>query len=262
MPAPRKSTVTRINGNRAPRGIGAAEWEARCELAAAYRLAATLGWSDFLGTHFSLRVPGTEDQFLLNPYGMLFEEITASSLIKVDTEGNKLSVSPYEVNRAGFVIHSAVHAARPDVQCVIHLHTPAGMAVSMMKCGLLPLSQHAQMFYGRIGYHPYEGIAIDMDERKRLVRDLGDNPVMILRNHGTLVAGATIPQAFSFMFHLEKACQAQLLAMSSGQELELPPEEASIRTRDLVVRPDSPVGRAEWPALMRMLDATDPSYKH
>jgi ribulose-5-phosphate 4-epimerase/fuculose-1-phosphate aldolase len=166
------------------------------------------------------------------------------------------------VNKAGFVIHSAVHAARPDVQCVIHLHTPAGMAISMMKCGLLPLSQHAQMFYGRIGYHQYEGIAIDTDERKRLVRDLGDKPVMILRNHGTLVAGATIPQAFSFMFHLEKACQAQLAAMSTGQALELPPEEASIRTRDLAVRPDSPVGRAEWPALKRMLDSIDPSYKH
>ena len=238
------------------------EREVREQLAACYRLVHQHGWTDLVYTHISARVPGPEEHFLLNPLGFMFNEVTASNLVKIDLDGNNVGASPHPVNRAGFVIHSAVHAARPDVQCVIHLHTPAGMAVSMMKCGLLPLSQHAQMFYGRIGYHQYEGIAIDMDERKRLVRDLGDNPVMILRNHGTLVAGATIPQAFSFMFHLEKACQAQLLAMSSGQELELPPEEASVRTRDLVFRPDSPVGRAEWPALMRMLDATDPSYKH
>ena len=238
------------------------EREVREQLAACYRLVHHHGWTDLVYTHISARVPGPEEHFLLNPLGFMFNEVTASNLVKIDLDGNNVGQSPHPVNRAGFVIHSAVHAARPDVQCVIHLHTPAGMAVSMMKCGLQPLSQHAQMFYGRVGYHEYEGIAIDTEERKRLVRDLGANPVMILRNHGTLVAGATIPQAFSFMFHLEKACQAQLLAMSTGQELELPPEEASIRTRDLVVRPDSPVGRAEWPALMRMLDAMDPSYKN
>jgi ribulose-5-phosphate 4-epimerase/fuculose-1-phosphate aldolase len=238
------------------------EHEVREQLAACYRLVHHYGWTDLVYTHISARVPGPEEHFLLNPLGFMFNEVTASNLVKVDLEGNNVGRSPHPVNKAGFVIHSAVHAARPDVQCVIHLHTPAGMAISMMKCGLLPLSQHAQMFYGRIGYHQYEGIAIDTDERKRLVRDLGDKPVMILKNHGTLVAGATIPQAFSFMFHLEKACQAQLAAMSTGQELELPPEEASIRTRDLVVRDDSPVGRAEWPALMRMLDSLDSSYKH
>ncbi len=238
------------------------EREVREQLAACYRLVHHYGWTDLVYTHISARVPGPEEHFLLNPLGFMFNEVTASNLVKIDLEGNNVGASAHPVNKAGFVIHSAVHAARPDVQCVIHLHTPAGMAISMMKCGLLPLSQHAQMFYGRIGYHQYEGIAIDTDERKRLVRDLGDKPVMILRNHGTLVAGATIPQAFSFMFHLEKACQAQLAAMSTGQELELPPEEASIRTRDLVVRPDSPVGRAEWPALMRMLDSLDSSYKH
>jgi ribulose-5-phosphate 4-epimerase/fuculose-1-phosphate aldolase len=238
------------------------EQEVREQLAACYRLVHHHGWTDLVYTHISARVPGPQEHFLLNPLGFMFNEVTASNLVKIDLDGNNVGKSPHPVNKAGFVIHSAVHAARPDVQCVIHLHTPAGMAISMMKCGLLPLSQHAQMFYGRIGYHTYEGIAIDVDERKRLVRDLGDKPVMILRNHGTLVAGATIPQAFSFMFHLEKACQAQLAAMSTGQDLELPPEEASIRTRDLVVRPDSPVGRAEWPALMRMLDGLDPSYKH
>ncbi len=239
------------------------EREVREQLAACYRLVHHYGWTDLVYTHISARVPGPEEHFLLNPLGFMFNEVTASNLVKIDLEGNNVGASPHPVNKAGFVIHSAVHAARPDVQCVIHLHTPAGMAISMMKCGLLPLSQHAQMFYGRIGYHQYEGIAIDTDERKRLVRDLGDKPVMILKNHGTLVAGATIPQAFSFMFHLEKACQAQLAAMSTGQELELPPEEASIRTRDLVVRPDSPVGHAEWPALMRMLDsAGSRPYKH
>jgi ribulose-5-phosphate 4-epimerase/fuculose-1-phosphate aldolase len=238
------------------------EQEAREQLAACYRLVHHYGWTDLVYTHISARVPGPDEHFLLNPLGFMFNEVTASNLVKIDLEGNNVGRSPHPVNKAGFVIHSAVHAARPDVQCVIHLHTPAGMAISMMKCGLLPLSQHAQMFYGRIGYHQYEGIAVDTDERKRLVRDLGDKPVMILKNHGTLVAGATIPQAFSFMFHLEKACQAQLAAMSTGQELELPPEEASIRTRDLAVHPDSPVGRAEWPALMRMLDSLDSSYKH
>jgi ribulose-5-phosphate 4-epimerase/fuculose-1-phosphate aldolase len=238
------------------------EREVREQLAACYRLVHHYGWTDLVYTHISARVPGPEEHFLLNPLGFMFNEVTASNLVKIDLDGNNVGASPHPVNKAGFVIHSAVHAARPDVQCVIHLHTPAGMAISMMKCGLLPLSQHAQMFYGRIGYHQYEGIAIDLDERKRLVRDLGDKPVMILRNHGTLVAGATIPQAFSFMFHLEKACQAQLAAMATGQELELPPEEASIRTRDLVVRSDSPVGRAEWPALMRMLDGIDRSYKN
>ncbi len=238
------------------------EREVREQLAACYRLVHHYGWTDLVYTHISARVPGPEEHFLLNPLGFMFNEVTASNLVKIDLEGNNVGASAHPVNKAGFVIHSAVHAARPDVQCVIHLHTPAGMAISMMKCGLLPLSQHAQMFYGRIGYHQYEGIAIDTDERKRLVRDLGDKPVMILKNHGTLVAGGTIPQAFSFMFHLEKACQAQLAAMSTGQELELPPEEASIRTRDLVVRPDSPVGRAEWPALMRMLDSLDSSYQH
>jgi ribulose-5-phosphate 4-epimerase/fuculose-1-phosphate aldolase len=237
------------------------ERDIREQLAACYRLVHHYGWTDLVYTHISARVPGPDERFLLNPLGFMFNEVTASNLVKIDQEGNNVGSSPHPINKAGFVIHSAVHAARPDVQCVIHLHTHAGMAISMMKCGLLPLSQHAQMFYGRIAYHDYEGIAIDLDERKRLQRDLGDKPVMILRNHGTLVAGATVAQAFSLMFHLEKACQAQLAAMASGQELVLPPEEASIRTRDLVFREDSPVGRAEWPALMRMLDGIDPSYK-
>ena len=242
------------------------EQEVREQLAACYRLVHHYGWTDLVYTHISARIPGPEEHFLLNPLGFMFNEVTASNLVKIDLDGNIVGRSPGSVdkaaiNKAGFVIHSAVHAARPDVQCVIHLHTHAGMAISMMKCGLLPLSQHAQMFYGRVSYHGYEGIAIDLDERKRLQRDLGANPVMILRNHGTLVAAATIPLAFSLMFHLEKACQAQLAAMSTGQELELPPEEASVKTRELAFRADSPIGRAEWPALMRMLDTLDPSYR-
>jgi ribulose-5-phosphate 4-epimerase/fuculose-1-phosphate aldolase len=237
------------------------EQEVREQLAACYRLVHHQGWTDLVYTHISARIPGPEEHFLLNPLGFMFNEVTASNLVKIDLDGNIVGRNPHSVNKAGFVIHSAVHAARPDVQCVIHLHTHAGMAISMMKCGLLPLSQHAQMFYGRVSYHGYEGIAIDLDERKRLQRDLGANPVMILRNHGTLVAAATIPLAFSLMFHLEKACQAQLAAMSTGQELELPPEEASVRTRELAFREDSPIGRAEWPALVRFLEKTDPSYR-
>lgn len=239
----------------------AAEQEVRVQLAACYRLVHHFGWTDLVYTHISARVPGPEEHFLLNPLGTMFHEITASNLVKIDLDGNNVGDNPHPVNKAGFVIHSAVHGARPDAQCVIHLHTLAGMAVSMMQCGLLPLSQHAQMFYERIGYHDYEGIAIDLDERKRLVRDLGDKPVMILRNHGTLVAAASVPLAFSLMFHLEKACQAQLQAMASGQPLVTPSAEASARTRDLVFSPGSPVGGAEWPALLRLLDGIDPSYK-
>ncbi|HVL36527.1 MAG TPA: class II aldolase/adducin family protein [Burkholderiales bacterium] len=237
------------------------ERDVRVQLAACYRLVHHFGWTDLVYTHISARVPGPEEHFLLNPLGYLFNEVTASNLVRIDLEGNNVGASPHSINKAGFVIHSAVHAARPDVQCVIHLHTPAGMAVSMMKCGLLPLSQHAQLFHGRVGYHDYEGIALDLDERRRLVRDLGDKPVMILRNHGTLVAAGTIPLAFSLMFHLEKACQAQLAAMATGQELVLPAREASERTAALAFRDDSPIGRAEWPALERLLEGLDPSYR-
>jgi ribulose-5-phosphate 4-epimerase/fuculose-1-phosphate aldolase len=242
--------------------VGKAEWDARVQLAACYRLVDHFGWTDLVYTHISARVPGPDEHFLLNPLGYLFNEVTASNLVKIDRDGNNVDASRLTVNRAGFVIHSAVHSARPDVQCVIHLHTPAGMAVSAMKCGLLPLSQHAQFFYDRVAYHDYEGIALDLDERKRLVRDLGDKPVMLLRNHGTLVAGQSVPQAFSLMFHLEKACQAQLHALGSGQELVMPPPEVSAKTSRQVFAAESPVGRAEWPALLRMLDRIDPSYRN
>lgn len=240
---------------------GKEEWETRVQLAACYRLAHHFGWTDLVYTHISARVPGPHDHFLLNPMGHLFDEVNASSLVKIDLEGHNVGASPYTVNQAGFVIHSAVHGARPDVQCVIHLHTPAGMAVSMLECGLLPLSQHAQIFFGCVAYHDYEGIALELEERSRLVRDLGDKPVMILRNHGTLVAGRSIPQAFSLMFHLEKACRAQLQAMATGRKLVVPPAQVSAKTRDLALAEDSILGRAEWPALLRLLDRIDPSYR-
>ena len=232
------------------------EWEARVQLAACYRLCAHYGWTDLIYTHVSARVPGPNDHFLLNPFGFMFDEITASSLVKVDLDGNIVDPTPYQIHKAGFVIHSAVHAARPDANCVIHSHTRAGMAVSMMKCGLLPLSQHAMLFHGRVAYHGSEGLALDTDERARLTSDLGDKAVMLLRNHGTLVAGSTVPEAFSMMWHLERAMQAQVDGMASGQELTMPPVEVAENTARMGFTsevipqyPDgkSPLGRLEWP---------------
>jgi ribulose-5-phosphate 4-epimerase/fuculose-1-phosphate aldolase len=248
----------------------AAEREARTNLAACYRLAAHYGWTDLIYTHISARAPGGQDHFLLNPFGWMFDEITASSLVKVDLEGNKVGDSPHRIHRAGFVIHSAIHAARPDAGCVIHSHTRAGMAVSMMECGLLPLTQHAMMFHGKVGYHASEGFALALDERRRLALDLGDKPVLILRNHGTLVAARTVPEAFAMMWHLEKAMQAQVDAMASGTPLSNPgPGVAeAIAARAFSDAPiaehtegQSPLGRLEWPALLRMLDRLDPSFR-
>ena len=247
-----------------------AEREARINLAACYRLVAHYGWSDLIYTHISLRVPGTKDHYLLNPFGFMFDEITASSLIKIDLEGNLVEPSPHRIHRAGFVIHSAIHAARPDAHCVIHSHTRAGMAVSMMKRGLMPLSQHAMLFYGKVAYHDSEGFALDLDERKRLADDMGDKPVMILRNHGTLVAGETVGQAFSMMWHLEKAMQAQVDALASGLTLTMPSKDVAkaiakrgFSNAKIAEYTDgaSPLGRLEWPGLLRMLDRIDPSFR-
>ncbi len=199
--------------------FGAREWEARCDLAAAFRLAALFGWTDMLGTHFSLRVPGTSSEFLINPFGLLFEEITASSLIRIDADGNKLSESPYMVNRAGFVIHSALHLGRTDAHCVMHCHTRDGAAVSMQKCGLLPASQRALTLGPLVRYHDYEGVAVDMAERASLQRDLGDGGMLILRNHGTLTVGGSVGEAFYRMYKLEQACALQIAALSGGGEL-------------------------------------------
>ena len=264
-PTARKSTVTRLRPNRAPRGISAAEWEARCELAAAYRLADRLGWSDFLGTHFSLRVPGTDNQFLINPYGMLFDEITASSLIKVDTEGRKLSDSPYDVNRAGFVIHSAVHMGAPEAHCVMHCHTIAGVGVSAQKQGLLPITQMALTIWGEVRYHDYEGVADNEDERSRIVKDLGDGTMMILRNHGTLTVGGTVGEAFARMNRIERACRFQLSALTGGAEPNRIPQEVVEYTaqqgREINNRGRAAGGKLLWSALVRRLDREDPGYR-
>lgn len=250
--------------------ISDAERQTRIDLAACYRLVAHYRWTDLIYTHISARVPGPEEHFLLNPFGFMFDEITASSLVKVDLDGNIVSPTEHAIHPAGFVIHSAVHAARPDVACVLHSHTRAGMAVSAMKCGLLPLTQHAMLFEGRVGYHDSEGIALELDERQRIVADLGDKPVLILRNHGTLVAGGTIPETFSMLWHLERAMQAQVDALSSGQPLTMPMRETALNvaSNGFTNRPmavyqagESPLGRLEWPALLRMLDRMDPSFR-
>ena len=204
------------------------EWTIRCDLAALYRLVANLRMTDLIYTHISARLPGPEHHFLINPYGVLFHEITASSLVKIDLEGNVVEPEgkqSHGVNAAGFTIHSAIHMARPDLMCVVHTHTAAGIAVSAQKQGLLPISQQALKFYGNLGYHNYEGIAFDLAERERLVRDLGEHKSMILRNHGLLACGRTIPEAFHEIYYLERACQAQVAALSGGAELVFPPEE-------------------------------------
>src|ERR1044072_8326872 len=195
------------------------EWQTRVDLAAAYRLVALYGWDDLIFTHISSRVPGPEHQFLLNPYGMMFEEVTASNLVKIDLAGNKVMESPHFINPAGFTIHSAVHAAREDAQCVMHLHTRNGIAVSAQKDGLLPLSQQAMFALASLAYHEYEGLALDEEEKPRLVADFGDKKFMILRNHGLLTVGRTAAEAFLGMFLLESACKIQILAQSGGGEL-------------------------------------------
>src|SRR3990172_468515 len=196
----------------------AAEWEARVNLAATYRLVSHYGWDDLIFTHISARVPGPEHHFLINPYGMLFNEITASSLVKVDLAGNKVTESPYIINPAGFTIHSAVHAARQDAHCVIHLHTEYGIAVSAQKNGLLPISQQSLFALSSLAYHDYEGLALNEEEKPRLVRDLGDKAYLILRNHGLLTVGRTTAEAFLSMFILERACKIQVLEQAGGNE--------------------------------------------
>ncbi|MDB5811641.1 MAG: class aldolase [Betaproteobacteria bacterium] len=238
------------------------EWETRVNLAACYRLMHEFGMTEMIANHISARVPGTEDQFLINAYGMLYEEMTASSMIKIDIDGNIIfNATEYGINKAGYVIHSAVHAARHDVDCVIHTHTLAGMAVSAMKTGLLPLAQTAMRF-GDVAYHDYEGPALNLDERARLVEDLGDREAMILRNHGLLTVGPSIMESFNNMFRLERACQLQVTTLSCNAEITLPPAEVVKQTQD-GFKPGvrRRWGMIEWPALLRKLDKIDPSYR-
>jgi len=244
-----------------PRSMSEEERQMRVDLAAAYRLVAHYGWDDMILTHLSARVPGPEHHFLINPYGMMFDEITASSLVKVDLDGTIVQDSPYSINPAGFVIHSAIHAARPDVKCIIHTHTVAGMAVACLKDGLLPLSQKSMRFYNRIAYHDYEGKADDLDERARLVRDLGDKNAMILRNHGTLTVGRSCPEAFLRMYFIERACTMQVRALSGGARINPVNQGVPERVQDQAGVACEAGARLAWPALMRMLDRIDPSYR-
>ncbi|MBV9362011.1 MAG: class II aldolase/adducin family protein [Betaproteobacteria bacterium] len=242
--------------------VSAEEWQKRVDLAACYRLIHLYGMDEMIANHVSTRVPGEDHAFLINPYGLLYEQMYASGFIKIDLDGNVLfNPTDYGVNQAGFVIHGAIHRARHDVDCVIHTHTLAGMAVSAMKCGLLPLAQTAMRFLD-VGYHDYEGVAINLDEQERLVRDLGNREVLILRNHGLIATGASIAEAFNNIFRLERACQLQVMALSCNTELSMPPREvveASNRLYLPGVR--RRFGLMEWPALLRKLDALDPSYK-
>lgn len=244
--------------------VSAEEWQTRVDLAACYRLADLYGMTDMTRTHISAKVPG-EETFLLNPYGLMFNEVTASSLIKIDLDGNELSnPGPYRINKAGFVIHSAVHAARPELHCVMHTHSDAGMAVSAMKCGLLPISQHAMRFYKRIGYHDYEGVAFNLEERARLVADLGPaDKAMILRNHGLLACGEIIPEAFNIMFYLEKCCRSQIQALAAGgvDALHIPPETVCEHTARQFEEQMQYLRTRDWPGHLRRLDALDPSYR-
>ncbi len=241
-----------------PRSVAPEEWQARCELAAAYRLAALYGWTDLNNTHFSLRVPGTKDHFLLNPFGMFFEEITASSLIKVDGEGNLLGESDYPVNPAGFVIHGAIHMSGDERHCVIHTHSRYGTAVAMQKQGLLPVSQKALTVMGWVGYHDFEGPALEEGEQPRIVRDIEGKKILILRNHGLLSVGETVGEAFVWIYRIETACRHQIDALAGGAELQPVSEAAqqkSIRTGLGMYAKGGflEVGR-EWPMLLRQLE--------
>ena len=238
------------------------EWRVRVDLAACYRLVALYGWDDLVFTHISARVPGPEEHFLINAYGLLFEEMTASSLVKVDLRGEKVMDSPYDINPAGFVIHSAVHEARPDVACVLHTHTQAGVAVSAQERGLLPISQVSLFPLASLGYHDYEGVALNPEEKPRLVADLGDKTSLILRNHGLLTVGPSIPDAFLAMYVLETACRTQLLAQSGGGALRevAPGIQAGIAAQAKAVTKGLG-GQLAWPALLRKLDRRDPSYR-
>jgi ribulose-5-phosphate 4-epimerase/fuculose-1-phosphate aldolase len=242
--------------------VAAEEWHARVDLAAAYRLVALYGWDDLIFTHISARVPGGAHHFLLNPYGMMFEEVTASSLVKIDLEGRKVMESPYTINPAGFTIHSAVHAAREDALCVMHLHTDYGIAVSAQKEGLRPISQQSMFPLASLAYHDYEGLALNEEEKPRLVSDLGNKNNLILRNHGLLTIGKTAAEAFLYMYILESACRIQILAQAGGGELHLVPEPII----DLTAKQLSAVTVGQgaeliWPGLLRKLDRIDPTYR-
>jgi ribulose-5-phosphate 4-epimerase/fuculose-1-phosphate aldolase len=242
--------------------VSDAEWRLRVDLAACYRLVALYGWDDLIFTHISARVPDSNHHFLINPYGMTFDEVTASSLVKVDLEGRKVLESPYEINPAGFVIHSAVHAAREDAACVLHTHSINGVAVSATKGGVLPVSQQSIFVLSSLGYHDYEGVALLDGEKPRLVRDLGDKSFLMLRNHGILTVGASVPDAFVLMYIFESACTIQLRAQAASSEL-IPIDQKIIAGAQMAAKQvtRSAGGALAWPGLIRKLDRVDRSFR-
>ncbi len=242
--------------------VGDVEWQLRVDLAACYRLVAHFGWDDLVFTHISARVPGPEHHFLINPYGMLFDEITASSLIKIDLDARKVLDSPHEINPAGFVIHSAIHAARKDAHCVLHTHSINGVAVSAQKGGVLPISQQSIFVLASLGYHDYEGVAVNAEEKPRLVHDLGDKVFLMLRNHGLLTVGATISDAFIAMYQFEAACMIQLRAQAGGELIPIDPRiiDGAAKMVRVVTR-GMGAGALSWPGLLRKLDRIDPSFR-
>ncbi len=243
--------------------MSAEEWKTRVDLAATYRLVAHYGWDDMVFTHISARVPGPEHQFLINPYGLMFDEITASSLVKVDLNGHKVEESPYPVNPAGFTIHSALHMNRDDAHCVIHLHSDDGVAVACQDGGLQPMSQHAMLIAQDLAYHDYEGVALDLDERERLVKDIGNKNLMLLRNHGTLSIGKSCADAFLRMYYLERACTIQIRAMAGGAKINATNQGVDTKTAGQGGNAfDGMIGNLAWPGLLRMLDREDPSYRN
>lgn len=242
--------------------VSDAEWRQRIDLAACYRLVALFGWDDLIFTHISARVPGPEHHFLINPYGMLFDEITASSLVKIDLDGKKVMDSPYEINPAGFIIHSAVHAARRDAQCVLHVHSINGVAVSAQEEGLLPLSQHSIFVLASLAYHDYEGVALNDNEKPRLVSDLGDKRFLMLRNHGLLTVGASVAEAFVAMYFFEASCMIQVRAQAGGGTLcKISDDIVAGAEQWWQEVTHGEGGGLAWPALLRKLDRIDPEYR-
>ena len=241
--------------------VSADEWQLRCDLAACYRLVAAYGWSDLVFTHVSARIPGPDHHFLINPYGLLFDEITASSLVKVDQQCNKLHDTPFPVNPAGFVIHSAIHAVRDDAGCVLHTHSRAGVAVSAQKCGVLPISQQSTFVLASLAYHDYEAVALRDDEKPRLQADLGAANYLMLRNHGLLTVGRTIPDAFLHMYTFENTCRIQIDAQAGGELVQVNPSILQGLSQVMKTATAGMGANLAWPALLRKLDRMDPSYK-
>jgi ribulose-5-phosphate 4-epimerase/fuculose-1-phosphate aldolase len=251
---------------RTTKAIDPVEWELRVQLAAAFRLAYHFHWDLLTYNFISVRLPGPQGHLLINPFGLSYDEICASNLLKIDNEGNNLVEHPLRVTRAGFVIHGAIHEAYPEIGCIMHIHTPAASAVCAMKEGLLPLEQEAMIFTDKIAYHGHEGIPLGMDERKRIVKNLGDKQFMILRNHGLVTTGKTVAEAFTYMYFLELACRNQVAILSTGREIVMPPREVAERVPEQFAKHDQelagcPTGQLQFAAMMRRLDRIDPSYR-